>query len=229
MLQNVRCLKWCVYYGIGVNWNLIWGFPGETEEDYAKELEVLRLLMHLEPPIGSGRIWLERFSPHYTDPAFPVSRRRPEVSYEYVYPPHVDLMKAAYFFDYEMGDVAPQEAHAATHAFVTQWRERWRSGTKPSLNYRRTAKGILVDRNDGPEQQRTYAVSGPAAMIYESCTDTMKTPGRVADELRTSSEHEYDYEPGEIRDALEEFCRAGLMVGEDDKYLGLALPLNPNW
>ena len=34
MLQNLRLLKWCRYYGIEVAWNLIWGFPGETEEDY---------------------------------------------------------------------------------------------------------------------------------------------------------------------------------------------------
>lgn len=229
MLQNIRCMKWCSYYGIGVNWNLIWGFPGETEEDYRQELEVLRLLTHLEPPIGSGRIWLERFSPHYTDPAFPIFQRRPEASYEYIYPAHVDRRKAAYFFDYEMGDVAPAEAHADTHEFVTQWREMWRTGSPPTLRFRRTANGMLIDRSDGATGHETYQVTGPAAALYEMCTDTMKSPARVAGELRALPEHKYDFEPAEVREALDAFCRKGLMVAEDDKYLGLALPLNPNW
>ncbi|WP_437542244.1 RiPP maturation radical SAM C-methyltransferase [Sorangium sp. So ce367] len=228
MLQNVRCLKWCMYYGIGVNWNLIWGFPGEAVEDYERELEVLQCITHLEPPVGSGRIWLERFSPHFTDKSFPVSNMRPEASYGHVYPPHVDLMKAAYFFDYEMGDTVASAAHAATHAHVEQWRETWRSDAKHTLTYRRTTSGILIDVNRGPEHQKTYSVSGANAAIYELCTETIRTPAQVAEQLRAlSAEHAYSAD--EVREAMDEFCRARLMLGEDDKYFSLALPSNPNW
>ncbi|MFC5994082.1 RiPP maturation radical SAM C-methyltransferase [Pseudonocardia hispaniensis] len=228
MLQNVRCMKWCAYYGIGVNWNLIWGFPGETVEDYKDELEVLRAIRHLEPPVGYGRIWLERFSPHYTDPAFPVRHRRPEASYRYVYPDHVDLVKAAYFFDYEMGDTLAPETHRATHEFVSRWRAEWAAGERHSLTYRRTAGGILIDRNRGPRDQHTLKVTGANALIYEFCSDTMHGPRQIAEHLRRTDErHEYTVE--EVRAALTEFCAAGLMLGEDDKYLALALPLNPNW
>src|SRR5688572_9702062 len=100
MLHNVWCLKWCAYYDIRVDWNLIWGFPGETEADYEKEREVLTAISHFDPPLGSSRIWLERFSPYYSDPSFPVRNIRPEASYRYVYPDGVDLGKIAYFFDY---------------------------------------------------------------------------------------------------------------------------------
>jgi ribosomal peptide maturation radical SAM protein 1 len=229
MLQNVRCMKWCRYYGIGVNWNLIWGFPGETEEDYRGELDVLQAITHLEPPVGSGRIWLERFSPHFTDEAFPVRHRRPEASYLHVYPGHVDLMKAAYFFDYQMEDTIDGSLHRATHEHVEAWRASWRDpATRHSLTYRRTAEGVLIDFDWGPERRGTYNVTGVNANIYEYCTDTIRSPGQVAEYLLQLSP-ELAFELVDVREALDEFCRARLMLGEDDKYLALALPSNPNW
>jgi ribosomal peptide maturation radical SAM protein 1 len=228
MLQNVRCLKWCLYYGIGVNWNLIWGFPGETTEDYDREFEVLQCITHLEPPVGSGRIWLERFSPHFADPSFPVSNIRPEASYCHVYPSHVNLMKAAYFFDYQMSRTVAPSAHTATHTHLEEWRTTWRSGNRHTLTYRRTGDGILIDFNRGPEAQGTYSISGVNALIYEFCTETIQTPSHVAEYLQKLSP-EYDYSADEIRDSLDEFCGARLMLREEGRYFGLALPSNPNW
>jgi ribosomal peptide maturation radical SAM protein 1 len=228
MLQNVRCLKWCAYYGIGVNWNLIWGFPGETEADYARELDVLKCLTHLEPPVGGGRIWLERFSPHFFDPAFPVTHMRAEASYAHVYPAHVDLMHAAYFFDYQMGDTVPAAAHTATTAHLDAWKAAWAGPHKPSLSYRRTQGAVLIDFNHSPQRRGTYRVSGVNAEIYQYCCETMRTPAQLADYLLGLSP-DHQFEVDDLRDALDEFCRAGLMLGEDDKYLSLALPSNPNW
>lgn len=33
----------------------------------------------------------------------------------------------------------------------------------------------------------------------------------------------------DIKGTLEEFRKGGLMVGESDRYLSLAIPTNPNW
>ena len=35
-LRNVQLLKWCKEYGIEVDWNILYGFPGETREDYRR-------------------------------------------------------------------------------------------------------------------------------------------------------------------------------------------------
>lgn len=228
MLQNVRCLKWCMYYGISVNWNLIWGFPGETEQDYQLELKALQSLTHLEPPTGCSRIWLERFSPHFTDPAFPVMNKRPEASYRHVYPAHVDLMKAAYFFDYEMGNTLPDSSHVATKAHVESWGATWSSERRHSLSYRKTHDGLFLDVNRGEGHRHTLHLEGAVAEIYECCGETMQGLERIADHLRAAST-DYDYELGDIQAALDEFCRAQLMLSEDGQYLSLALPANPNW
>lgn len=229
MLQNVVCLKWSLYYDIRVSWNLIWGFPGETRVDYEKELEVLQSISHLEPPKGSGRIWLERFSPNYTDRGtFPVRNVRPEASYSHVYPAHVNLDKAAYFFDYSMGDTVPPEAHLPMETYVNEWQQSWESDQRHTLTYRRTNDGLLIDYNWGPTKQGTYSLFGPLALIYESCVETAHTVDHVVRYLRSSPEgHEFSVE--EVQDAMDEFCSAHLMLSEDGKYLSLALPSNRTW
>ncbi|MDG1843351.1 MAG: RiPP maturation radical SAM C-methyltransferase, partial [Nitrospinaceae bacterium] len=67
-LQNILCMKWAMYYGVEVNWNILIGFPGETDEDYRQQIQLIQLLSHLPPPECVGDLWLERFSPYYTRP-----------------------------------------------------------------------------------------------------------------------------------------------------------------
>lgn len=229
MLQNVRCLKWCLYYGIRVGWNLLLGFPGETEADYKKQIEVLRCIGHLEPPSGCARIWLERFSPYYTDrQTFPVFNVQPQASYRHVYPEHVNLDRAAYFFDYEMGDTLEVGAYADLEAHVAQWQQTWQSDQRHSLTYRRTADGVLIDYNWGPQRQGTYTLYGALGLIYESCIETMHSVDHVVRCLRDSPEA-YEFSHEEVGDAMDEFCRGRLMCTEGGKYLSLAIPSNPNW
>lgn len=223
MLQNVRMLKWCKYLGIQVNWNLIFGFPGETQADYEAQLAVLRLLSHLQPPSGPARIWLERFSPYFVDRvAFPVSDVVPERSYLYVYPATVNLESIAYFFDYSMGDTVDAEVHYSTEDWVGEWGRR-ATEAPDFLSFRQTSDGLLVDDSRGL-RTTTFDFTGTLGEIYLACTETMRSPRRVLDTVtcRTLTERE-------VRGALQEFCAAGLMVQENDSFLGLALPVNPDW
>ena len=229
MLQNVRTLKWCRYYGISVGWNLLWGFPGEAEEDYRREFDVIKSLSHLEPPKCCTRIWLERFSPYFTDrDAFPIRNIRPEASYLHVYPSYVDTTKAAYFFDYEMDETVPAEVHAETEKFVTDWQKCWeKTESRHNLSYRRTCDGILIDYKRGLDSG-TWHLTGPLATLYEFCGETMHTAAQASEHLGNSSV-QYRIPVEDITAALDEFCRKRLMVSEEGKYLSLAIPANPNW
>jgi len=229
MLQNVRLLKWCRYYNINVSWNLIWGFPGEAEEDYQQEQEVLQLITHLQPPAGNGRIWLERFAPYFSDRAlFPVHHIRPEASYRYVYPAHVALEKVAYFFDYQMEHTVADEVHQQTREVVKEWQRRWAVDSPDTLVYRRTLDALLIEEKRGPERQLSYVFDGPWALIYEYCGETMRTIPSVVEYLQASLGWP-QFSNDDVQAALERFCRLGLMLSEAGKYLSLALPMNPNW
>src|SRR4030095_5227998 len=62
-LQNIRLLKWCRQLGISPHWNLIWGFPDEPPAEYQRMAELVPLITHLTPPVGSSKIQIHRFSP----------------------------------------------------------------------------------------------------------------------------------------------------------------------
>ena len=172
---------------------------------------------------------MERFSPYYNDrEKFSVRNVRPEASYSYVYPSHVALDKAAYFFDYEMGDTVSPDVHQSAEKLVSSWRKCWHSDERHTLTYRRASEALLIDFNWGPERQGTYTLSGTLACMYEFCVETMHTPDQVVEYLRSLPQG-CDYPVEEVREALDEYCRARLMLSEDGRYLSLALPSNPNW
>lgn len=235
MLQNVLCLKWCAYYGVGVAWNLIHGFPGEREQDFVDQLRVLKVIPHLQPPNGFDRIWLERFSPYFDEAErFGVRNVRASRSYGEVYPPHVDLDEIAYFFDYEMPAAFGESAAAAsspvlreTREWVEHWHREWTSDRRPTLSFRRTSSGVLVDRGAGPRKRRTVSLVGPTAEMLLFCSESIHSARAVHDHLRECGGADFPLD--DVREALQEFCDAGLMLTEDDKFLALPLPVNPNW
>jgi len=229
MLHNVRCLKWSRYYGVKVSWNLLWGFPGEREEDYLQELEVMKLISHLEPPNASGPVLMERFSPLFANrEGFPISGLQPQPSYQHVYPPLVATDRVAFFFDCEIGDTVAPEAHDQETAWIEEWSRRWSSESPDTLVYRRTPGALFIEDNRGSKRRGTYSFRDPVATIYTECDETMRTPRAVRSAMATDGRLPALSE-SDVQEALDEFCRLGLMVGEDGRYLSLALPANPNW
>ena len=85
-MQNIGCLKWSLYYHVMVSWNILLGFPGETNEDYQRQLDLIPSLLHLQPPEATGKFWLQRFSPYFTRPhEYGIRITGPGMAYEYVY------------------------------------------------------------------------------------------------------------------------------------------------
>ena len=64
-LQNIQTLKWAQELGVRVDWNILWGFPGEDPSEYARMARLMPLLSHLEPPAFGTPIQLDRFSPNF--------------------------------------------------------------------------------------------------------------------------------------------------------------------
>ncbi|MGW1588587.1 RiPP maturation radical SAM C-methyltransferase [Streptomyces sp. NPDC002386] len=120
--RNVRTLRECENHALTCSWNLLYGFPGETAPDYDAVVDQLPALVHLQPPSGAHRIQLERFSPHFTDPALGFAKRRPAEMYRHVYDlPEAELADLVYLFDTEdAGITGPAERRL--EAAVAEWR-----------------------------------------------------------------------------------------------------------
>lgn len=227
-LQNVRVLKWGRYYSISVHWNVLLGFPGEQAEDYSAQLRAMRLIPHLQPPESVGRIWLERYSPHYFErPESGMENVRPEPAYAHVYPPTIDTDRIAYFFAYDAPTALPMSAHEDLERHVEDWQQRWRSPDPPFLVYQRGAGRLTVTdgREQGPARVLTYGEL--AARVYECCTPTAHSVPAIARTLRDTDE--MTVAPEAIQETIDSFTADGLMLEEDGSYLSLALPVNSNW
>ncbi|GAA4932769.1 RiPP maturation radical SAM C-methyltransferase [Streptomyces coeruleoprunus] len=230
-LLNVRLLKWAHYYGVRVDWNLLTGFPGETDEDYTGQTALVPLLTHLEPPAGVGRIWLERFSPYFTDPSFGMQQVKPKAAYRFAYPvPGIDHSRIAYFFDYEAPGVASADAVAGLAKAVEGWQRAWESDDRPQLTYRRGPDWLTVlDTRGG--RRRKATLTGWRARAYELCGDAPRGAARVHRELVELGLLTGPDGSGAGAAEVEEFLRGtvehGICLEEDGKFLSLALPVRP--
>ncbi|MFV2104305.1 RiPP maturation radical SAM C-methyltransferase [Micromonospora sp. LOL_024] len=215
--QNVNLLRWAAHYGIQVSWNIIWGFPGEREQDYAEQAAVMRHLVHLRPPISAGRVWVERFSPLYA--ASPT--KTPESGYRHVYPADVDLRRVAYFFDYDLPGSLPDATYDGIRDAIAAWTAAWAGDRRPVLWYRSTPGFVQIydGRHEGAEG--TYTFRGALADLYVACSDRPVSAAAASARL----DHRLPVEA--VREALDEFARRGLVFLDGTLAVALALPAGP--
>jgi ribosomal peptide maturation radical SAM protein 1 len=220
--QNINLLRWARYYEIGVAWNILWGFPGETEDDYTRQAEIVPHLVHLQPPAGANRVWLERFSPMFTQPdRFQTRRRVPEPSHRHVYPATVDLERIAYVFEYEFENALPATAYIPLRKAVAEWSRAWKQSTPPTLTYRSSPGYLEIDDIRQPGYEGTYTFHDTLADIYLACSERPTTASAVRDRLH------FDVSVRAIEDAFEQFQERGLMFLDGNLALSLALPATP--
>lgn len=218
--QNVSTLRWAQYYGIEVSWNLLWGFPGETAQDYADQAALVPHLVHLRPPAGASRLVLQRYSPLFDDAErFRLRRRSPDPGYAYVYPRDVDLDLVAYSFEAEFEDCLPDAAYGPLQLAVAAWRESWQAGPPPVLTYRAAAGVLHIFDGRVPGQEGTYTFTGPVASVYLACTDRAVGVSALGAELGMAT--------ADVEQVLGEFQRRGLVLLDGSRALALALPSGP--
>ncbi|EEP74839.1 radical SAM domain-containing protein [Micromonospora sp. ATCC 39149] len=122
---NVRMLRDAETSGVTVAWNYLYGFPGETDEDYQTILDQFPALHHLAPAGGSSRIAIERFSPYFNRPELGFGDLRPAGQYRLNYDlPESELMDLAYIFDVPEQGIGAELAARLEEA-VTEWQHEY--------------------------------------------------------------------------------------------------------
>lgn len=221
-LRNAQFLKWCQEYTIQAEWNILYGFPGETREDYAEMLALLRQLTFLHPPSACGPIRLDRFSPFHNEPArFGMRNVRPMKTFRHLYPfPDESLSRIAYYFefDYEPG-TDPRGYADEVIAFCESWRAQPESG---KLWAERQASGTLLlldGRNNAAYSN--ISLSGMEQAVYEYC-DEYHSAAAVTRRLRALFPGEM-IEEQNVSACLESMVANRLMVSDGRNYLSIAL------
>jgi ribosomal peptide maturation radical SAM protein 1 len=220
--QNVRLLKWCAEVGVKLFWNVLYGLPGEPPEEYARMADVMRSLVHLEPP-RLVPLALDRFSPYQEQPeAFGLIPLGPRRDYGFIHPTldAATLEALAYTFEYRHADGRQPAAYILALREVV---EAWRASSETafgSLRYRRHRRGLTVtDRRPGLPATE-YRLGGAEAAAYLACEDGA-TLARVDATLHAAG---LDLAAGALEGFLDECVAARLVHRDGQHYLALALP-----
>jgi ribosomal peptide maturation radical SAM protein 1 len=227
-MQNIICLKWSSYYHVAVSWNILLGFPGETNEDYRRQIDLIPSLFHLHPPEATGKFWLQRFSPYYTKPhEYGVRITGPWTAYEYVYDARkVDLKKIAYDFEYELDNwnIDPH-LYQELVDLVQEWQRLVGSSDRPFLYYSKMMGYVTVYDGRNPKAPLRQRYDWPAGGIIEVCNEAAKSTDQIRTLLANRPETSTDID-GEIDRALAVLTAARILYEERGKYFTLALPEN---
>lgn len=182
--QNIQLLKWLQEFGITPYYNILVGFPGETDEDFAEMIELIPSLLHLTPPVRTTSIMVSvhRFAPFFNDPGrWGIEGVRPAWYYRHLIPPdRAPADDFAFFFDRDIPpDAAVHRHRAALDAVLIRW-SRARRRLAASLG-----PGFLsILRTAGGREREVARLAGDAAVVFLLC-DAQTSETRLARDLAT--------------------------------------------
>lgn len=221
-LKNIQLLKWAKEYNVDAEWNLLYGFPGETRQDYEEILNILPSIRFLKDPCAVGPIRLDRFSPYYNSAEeFGLINLRPLITYEYLYPFEQEkLMKLAYYFEFDYeDDINPRNNAAKVIEYINWSKENPETGNLYMFPTN-DEKLVLMDT-------RSVATIGELHLnhiersIYEYCDETRSLTG-IMNYLKKKFVNE-SFDKEQIRDFLDSLVGNHFMVTDGIGYLSLAI------
>lgn len=171
--SNIATLRYASAFHIQVQWNLLFGFPGDQAQWYEDMLAFFPLLHHLPPPSMATPVLISRFSPYHTHPAkHGIRSLRPLPAYADVFPPQAPTEAIAYHFfgDYPTANRQIPDLGARLHRAVIAWRRAWSRGplARPELRLSHSGKQLRVTDSrgiDGLRSEHTLNEAQSAALL----------------------------------------------------------------
>lgn len=213
---NLRTLRECENRGITASWNYLYGFPGETADDYDPIIDQLPALAHLQPPGSVSRLLLERFSPYFDRPELGFRERRPAEMYEHVYDlPERELHDMVYFFDSPPQGIGADTARRL-HAAVERWQ---RDHSRSSLIARDgSGDALVIEDSRAGRPQREHVLTGWRAAAYRAL-ERGRDARSLVDALAAAG---HERSPADVEDWLAEQVAYGLLFVDDGVHVALA-------
>ena len=223
-LQNIQLLRWCEELGIGVAWNVLAGFPGESPSEYQRQAELVPLLTHLQSPVSISPIRLDRFSPFFMkSEELGIRKLRPKPGYYYSYPlGRKELARLAYFFDFDYADGRNVFDYIGVMQTAIQkwWDVRLTDpAQQPRLDAHCGKNEVTLTDTRSVAVQNSHHLEGLAARIYLHC-DSAQSLINLQRQVGTEAGE------ADIQKVLADCLGARIMIEMDGQYLSLAVIRN---
>lgn len=153
--QNVAFLRACEELGVQPSWNMLFGFPGEGDEPYARMLELIPYIEHLPAPGSWSPVRIDRFSPFFERSAeLGFAHVRPFPAYERVFGVNQEAAdKLAYYFCGQGENIVQPSVLGQFIQMVECWQQRYGGSGKTTLTLVDTPSGDMVVDTRGCARQ----------------------------------------------------------------------------
>ena len=221
-IQNINFLRWSRYYGFDVDWNLIWGFPGETAEAYEALTRITPLLAHLHAADNMGPVQMHRFSPMFRERgslspcAIAVQSKVTAMCFrgQSMWTPSRTTSTTSSRSVFRAKPTRRSRARSRHGVRVGSMSQRRISATDTL----RASSRFKIGRGHG--SPREYTLRGAVANLYAACSDEPLSLAQLHRVCSGTSASEQ-----ELEGAMGELTELGLVVHEGQSYLALALPM----
>jgi ribosomal peptide maturation radical SAM protein 1 len=222
-LQNLQLMKWCKEYGITPLWSVLWGFPGEEPEEYARMVELFPLVTHLAPPMQGIGILMERFSPNFNEAkARGFKDVRPAPAYFYVYDlPEEALQNIAYYFSYAYEDGRDVWSYTQTvHQRIKEWQEEFPTAGLYALD--KEDHLLIVDRRK-VAPSRSVILRDAERWALLAC-DAVSSVQSLSERYQQQEPTAKGWAP--LEQVLARLVEAKLLITDGKHYLGLPVTVS---
>jgi ribosomal peptide maturation radical SAM protein 1 len=219
-IQNVQLLKWCKEYGFKVDWGIIWGFPGETSEDYLQIAGLIPKITHLLPPNRITFMRIHRFSPNFNYPeVFGIKKIEPYPAYYNIYPfAKETVYNLAYQFHHEYDcDENFNQALDAVRKEVDLWKAAYQQSDLFFID----REDVLIVFDIRPAAPSPYYILNLKERFLYLLCDKIQPFVKIKQEFAKFFETEAD--EAEIQGILDSLLNRNLMIREKNSYLSLAI------
>jgi ribosomal peptide maturation radical SAM protein 1 len=208
---NVRMLRDAETSGITVAWNYLYGFPGESDDDYLSVIAQMPAVHHLAPADGTSRIAIERFSPYFNRPELGFADPRPAAQYRMNYDlPESELMDLAYIFD-----VAPQGIGGRTETLlaeaVTEWQYEY---ARSRLTHHDLGDEIVLISRRRHFDWRVHRLTTPLELALFRLLDQPHSPAAAARRL--------DIAPVTVDALVDQWRQLGIVFTDGSQFVHVA-------
>ena len=245
-IANIFTLRLCEDVGLRAHWSILYGFAGESLDDYRVSTELTRRIMHLRPPLGLVPVEIERFAPMYRRPdQHGLSGLRPSPWYRYCHPVAPELLEdLCYRFVGEQLD-RPAGLSSAIATMLGPVVERWQAGYAAGAHALWTPAGHdhEVRRRIGAEERR-YLLDATCAGLLDELDEPRRVQALALDDAAAGAEPYLDpaflaaasaamYAPevalhaGSRREAYLLLLRHGLVVQESGQAVSVVCRRRP--
>ncbi|MFD3536868.1 RiPP maturation radical SAM C-methyltransferase [Streptomyces sp. NPDC058664] len=215
--QNVRVLRDAASVGLTVNWNYLYGFPGETSSDYIDVIRQFPALHHL-PPVASPfiRISLERFSPYFDQPNLGFKERSPDQQYGLIYDlPPDQLSDLAYLFRSEEQGIGGEVEQLLGRSLA-----KWQAAHPTSrLDFWDAGQEIILESKREQFDWSVLRLEDPVEIAAFRLLDQPRTASSLATKLQTLVPGQEEVNVSQLLDG---WIKLGLVYTDSGRYVHVA-------